>query len=93
MHYVAGDMPLLQVTVVDEDDGTAIDLTGATVTLRWRVNGAAVQTGAMAVTNAAGGICQRRWGSGELSAEGHVLFEVLVVDSSSNRYTSQQFSR
>jgi len=93
MQYVVGDMPLLQVTVTDVDDGSVVDLTGATATLRWSIEGAAATTGSMTITDATNGVCQRQWGSGEISGEGTILFEVLVVDSSSNRYTSQQFKR
>jgi len=93
MQYVVGDTPLLQVTVVDEEDGSAVDLTGGSATLRWRINGGSVQTASMTAIDASNGVFNRYWGSGELSAEGTVLFEVLTIDSSSKRRTSQQFRR
>ena len=92
MEYVVGDTPLLQITITDADDGTAVDLTGAAVTLRYGINGATVATASMEITNASSGIVQRRWLTAEISAEGTLLFEALVVNGS-ERYTTQEFKR
>jgi aspartyl aminopeptidase len=92
MEYVVGDTPLLQITITDADDGSAVDLTGTTVTLRFKVNGGTVETGGMTLTDATGGVCTRRWLTANLAASGTVLFEALVVNGS-ERYTTQEFKR
>lgn len=93
--YVVGDTPTLKVTCVNEETGSAIDLSGSTVTLRWSINGSTPQNGVMSVDNASAGVASRRWGTAEIDAEGRLLFAVLIEDSQipPNKYTSQEFRR
>ena len=59
------------------DDGTAVDITGATITFRWKkpdgttVNG----NGTVTVTNAASGQFTYAWGTIEQALAGNCLFQ------------------
>lgn len=84
---VAGDTgSKLVVTIVDNGDGTAVDLTGATVNLRWRANRSVVVVGPkdMTVTDAPGGIAEYLFEATELVA-GIMEFEVEVIDAQARK--------
>lgn len=81
--FVAGDTgSKLRVTCIDDATGLPIDLTGATVTLRWR-NSAATNTLEKTMTKVApetGGIAEYQFATGELYAK-EMRFEVKIVDA------------
>lgn len=70
----------IQVTCTDNETAAVIDLTGATVSLRWVDPDGALQTKAMTVTNAAGGIAEYLFLAGEI-AYPKMRFEVIITDS------------
>jgi len=85
---VAGDNTLLEIPCVDPS-GNAIDLTGATVQLIWDdANGNDVTVNAT-VTNAAGGIVQYRFASGQIFAPS-MQIEVKITDGAGNVIRSTQ---
>ena len=84
---VAGDTAsTLAVTCVD-DTGTAIDLSGCTVNLRWKDEVGEVQTQAMTVSDAAGGVCTYQFGEDELFSPG-MAFEVEITDISGKKLSN-----
>lgn len=85
--FVAGDTAsTLRVKCVD-DSGTAIDLTGCTVNIRWKNDIGVVQTKPMTVSDAAAGICTYQFDVDELFAPG-MSFEAEVTDSSGKKLSN-----
>lgn len=76
---VAGDTnTALTVTCKRADTGAAINLAGATVSLKWRVDGGTLVTKTMTVTDEANGVASYTFGAGELTA-GLMVAEVEVT--------------
>ena len=69
----------LQVTL--QDAGTAIDITGATVQLLYRIDGGTITTKTMTITDAASGIAQYTFLAPDLTAEGTLQYQVKLTDS------------
>ena len=63
------------------DNGTAVDLTGATVKLHYRISGGTVKTATMTVTDAVNGVAEYQFGTGDLDAAGGFDYEVEVTDA------------
>lgn len=82
--FTSGDTgSVLRVTCVNDDDESAIDLTGATVELQWnRRSDGALQTKSMTLVTPASGICSYQFATGELEAPA-MSFEVKITDASS----------
>ncbi|MCC7202439.1 MAG: BppU family phage baseplate upper protein [Nitrospirae bacterium] len=82
--FVAGDTgSKLKVTCKNDADNSIIDLTGATVKLKWKDSGGALQTKTMTVlTPATNGQAEYQFASGELFA-GTMNFEVEITDAGS----------
>lgn len=79
--FVAGDTgSKLEVTCKNDADNTAINLTGATVKLKWKDAGGTLQTKTMTITSAATGVAEYQFLAGELFA-GLMNFEVEITDS------------
>ena len=79
---VTGDTgSILRITCKDNELGTAINLTGATVTLRWENASGTVTSKTMTIVTAASGICQYQFAAGEIIA-GTMRFEVSITDAS-----------
>jgi BppU N-terminal domain len=77
--FVAGDTnSVLTVTCKRADSGAVIDLAGATVSLKWRVDGGTLVTKSMTITDAPNGVCAYTFGTGELVA-GIMVAEVAVT--------------
>ncbi|MCI0488926.1 MAG: hypothetical protein L0229_20230 [Blastocatellia bacterium] len=82
MDLVAGDSgTTLVVTCKDKDSKAAINLNGKNVKVKWRANGGALQTKTMTVTDAAGGVAEYLFLTGEL-IKGILKGEVEITDSS-----------
>jgi len=78
---VTGDTgSVLQITCIDNDTGAAIDLTGATVRLRWEDDTATVQTKTMTLVTPASGTCKYQFATGEIVYP-KMRFEVEIEDS------------
>jgi hypothetical protein len=79
---VAGDTAsVLTVTCTDKGPATVIDLTGATVQLRFRLNGGARTDVSMTIpAPATDGIATYQFGAGELSV-GQFAGEVVITDA------------
>ena len=85
--FVSNDTgSILQITCVDST-GVAINLTGATVRLRWIDTTNTVQTKTMTIVTAASGICQYQFATGEL-VPGRMQFEIEIEDSSGYKTTN-----
>jgi hypothetical protein len=77
--FVAGDRnSKLQCTCVREADDTAIDVTTATVNLRWSMNEGTVTSSSMTKEDAANGVVSYTFGDGELVA-GRLKAEVEIL--------------
>lgn len=97
--FVAGDTASkLSVTCLNKSTGAAIDLTGATVLIRWQSALALVER-PMVVTNAVGGVAEYSFGAGELEYSGPVSivegvqvsamkFEVEITDANGKKLTN-----
>jgi hypothetical protein len=91
--YVQGDTgPQLKVVLTNESDNTAIDLTGATVTLHFRQAGEATLLFSRVFTidsnTAANGEAVLQWATGDLDREaGAYEGEIEVVRASGVRET------
>ena len=82
MSFVAGDTASkLEVTCKDNDSGDIIDLTGATVVLKWKTADDSLVTKTMAITNAVGGIAEYQFVSADLFAP-EMRFEIRITDGS-----------
>jgi BppU N-terminal domain len=85
---VAGDSgSKLVVTCKDKDSKAAINLTGATVRVKFRVNDGSLITQVMAISNPTGGVAEYLFLSSELPA-GTIKGEVEITDSN-NRVLTQ----
>ncbi len=87
--FVQGDTgSKLEVTCKDNADDSAIDLTGATVRLKWiKKSDATTQSKTMTITSATTGVAEYQFAAGELVA-GNMNFDVEITDSSSKVTTS-----
>jgi len=84
MSFVSGDTgSVLEVTCKDDDAGTVIDLTGATVELQWDDAAGALQSKTMTVTDAVNGVAEYQFLADELIAT-QMKFEVKITDSGGN---------
>lgn len=76
---VAGDTnSTLRVTCFQADKVTPLDLTGATVQLKYRIGGGGLQTKTMTITSATVGKAEYKFLAGELTT-GTMEFEVAVT--------------
>lgn len=86
--FVTGDTgSTLQVTCKDRDSGAIIDLTGATVRLRWKDAADVTVTKVMTVTAPLTGVAKYTFGTGELIAP-RMRMEVEITDSSAKVITT-----
>jgi hypothetical protein len=91
-HFVAGDTnSKLQVTCKRTDTGAVIDVTTATVTLRWSVNEGTTTEDTMTKEDAVNGIVSYTWGTDELEAG--ILKCEVEIDSGGNVVTSLEAMR
>lgn len=81
--FTSGDTgSVLRVTCVNDDDESAIDLTGATVVLKWYSRAGTLVSQTMTLVTPASGICSYQFAAGELEAPA-MSFEVQITDASS----------
>jgi len=86
--FVSGDTgSKLQVTCKNDADNSIINLTGATVKLKWKDSAGLLISKTMTITNAVGGIAEYQFGTSELYA-GAMSFEIEITDTSSKIITS-----
>ncbi len=79
--FVEGDTgSKLEVTCKDDADKSVIDLTGATIKIRWKNKASQLVEKAMTVTNPTGGVAEYQFAAGELEA-GTTGFEIEITDS------------
>lgn len=79
--FVAGDTgSKLKVTCKNDADNTAINLTGATLKLKWKNSGGVLVSQTMTITSAATGVAEYQFLTGELFA-GTMDFEVEITDA------------
>ncbi len=81
----------LQVTL--QDNGAAVNLTGATLKLHYRIAGGTVKTAAMTVTDAVNGVAEYQFATGDLDAGGTFDYEVQVTDSGGKITTFKESGR
>lgn len=84
---MAGDTASSLAVACVDDSGTAIDLTGCSVNLRWKDEVGAVQTKAMTVSDATAGECTYQFGADELFSPG-MSFEVEIEDISGKKLSN-----
>ena len=78
----------LEVTSKDDATGAVINLTGSTVSLRYRIQGGSLQTKAMTLDgDPTTGKSTYKFASGELSA-GEFIGDVTITDSSAETISS-----
>lgn len=78
---VTGDTgSILTVTCNDSAAGTAINLTGATVKVRWEDATGVLVLKTMTIENASGGIASYQFASGEIFAP-KMKFEIEITDA------------
>lgn len=87
MKVVAGDNVTLKVTCKRLSDKSIIDLTGATVRLKFKVNDGSLVTQVMTVPTPANGQAQYKFATNELTV-GEVDAEVEITDVSTNVFTN-----
>jgi hypothetical protein len=80
----------LVIACVKRSDGQPVDLTGATVTLKFRSGPSAILTQAMTVTDATNGIAEYQFLTGELLAD-EFKAEVEVLDAGGKLLSSLSF--
>jgi len=80
--FVAGDTnSALQLTIKDRDTNSAVDLTGGSVTLYWKIVGndgeksGPRQSASMTLTTPASGICTYTWTANDLDPPSEVIGE------------------
>ena len=69
----------LEVTL--QDNGTAVDLTGATLKLHFQIGGGAVKNVAMGIVDAVNGKAEYQFLANDLQDTGRFEFDVEVTDS------------
>lgn len=81
MSFVSGDTgSKLEVTCKDDDTGVVINLTGATVRLKWLDAAEALQTKTMTITDAVNGVADYQFLADDLFGL-QMKFEVEITDS------------
>lgn len=80
--FVSGDTgSTLKVTCKNDSDNAVIDLTGATIKLKWKDSSSTLQTRTMTIVSpATSGIAEYQFLAGELFA-GLMNFEIEITDS------------
>ena len=79
--FVAGDTGSILQTTCKNEDGSIIDLTGATVRVKWKAVDGVLQSRTMTVVGApAGGVVNYQFAAGELYAA-RMRFEIEITDS------------
>ena len=71
---------ILRLTCKNNTDESVIDVTGATVVLRYKIDGGTLQTKAMTLQDATNGIVQVQFGAGELTP-GELTGAAQITDS------------
>ncbi len=78
---VKGDLLPVLEGHLQNSDTTPVDLTGATVSIRFSKPGGSVVTASAAIINAVGGIVQYAWQSGDTNTAGNLLVVFIVTRS------------
>ena len=78
--FVSGDTGSTLLVTCTDDAGVAIDLTGATIHLRWQEAAGTVSDKTMSIVSAVAGTCSYKFLTGELFAPG-MAFELEVTDA------------
>lgn len=77
--FVAGDTAAtLRVQCMDEETGEPVDLSGATVELRWRIAGRPMVTRSMVIVDAAEGLAEYEFAANELRC-GELRADVVIT--------------
>lgn len=88
----ADTLPVLRVTLRYRGTSTPVDLTGATVTLRFGVAEGTVYERPMVIDDIPGGVVHYAFQTGEINP-GTMSYEVLVVFSDGGRLTTTELKR
>ncbi len=89
IEFVAGDTgSVYRVTCKNNQDGTVIDLTGASLKLNFKIDGGTLKTPAMTITNLPGtdGVAEYQFVSGDLVA-GRMQAAAEITDSTAKVIT------
>jgi hypothetical protein len=71
-------------------NGTAYDLTGATVNLQWKNSSGVIVSKQMSITNATGGVCSYTFSASDTFA-GNMTFQAVITTASGGQLTTLQF--
>lgn len=90
---VAGDSGAeLIVSLVDKTTGGALDLSGKTITLKYSLANASVQTRPMTIVEPPeSGQCRYVWQAADLTTHGNIEAEVYVNDAQTGLTTVEAF--
>lgn len=90
VEFVAGDTgSVLEVAFTRASDGSAFDLTGCTIAVKWRIAGGSLVTKAMsAVSPLSGGLARYQFTTNDL-VQGKMVFEFEVTDGTGAVISSQ----
>ena len=78
---------ILILTIKDNKTQAAVNLTGATVLLRWKLGTGAVTESALTITDAVNGVVQYQF-SIPFAESGSLQYEAVVNDATGNIYTN-----
>ena len=86
--FVEGDTgSSYEISLIDNNDNTPVDLTTATATLHWRNKTGVYESRVMTTVSAAGGKVVYTFATGELFAP-TMVFEVTIADIAGHTVTS-----
>lgn len=91
----AGDtFPVLSVTIVNQDDDTPVDLTGATVVFRMAPDsgGAIVLSATASVRDGVNGVLEYNWAPGQTDTPGRYRGEFIITMPSGKVMTAPNTS-
>tara|TARA_R100000808_G_scaffold930_2_gene4457 strand:+ start:1962 stop:2267 length:306 start_codon:yes stop_codon:yes gene_type:complete len=83
--FKEGSNPEIELVFTDEATREPVNLTAATVTLRFRFNGGSRLERAMTITDVAKGVAKYRFTAGEMVA-GDLVFDAEAVDNTGNSH-------
>ena len=86
--FVAGDTGSVRRITCRDDDGSVIDLTGATVTIRWKDAAGTLVERPMTVVSPAAGVAEYQFAAGELYSP-RMALGYRVTDATGNVITSR----
>jgi hypothetical protein len=76
---VCGDTATTISVTCTNVDGSVIDLTGASATIEWVINGGALVSKTMSIPAPKTGVCCYTFATGDLATAGQLLYRVIIT--------------